>query len=294
MAASTVAGQATGSVLLDIGDGVGALVVLAGAALEGREIEVSPEDNAARRTHTEVLRRVLGRETMFAAVFAGLAAGSYSLWRDVLTDVPVRIREAEVTEVDWRSVTEFDDFRLALAEATTARRAVPDGASRHLPARYRTDQPVCAQPMGSAPMLFGDGGHVAWDQMWTTYCDLALAGGPSHRQKILDAPDPVHLDPESPEYLSAVAEIERGFRLVTGMATARSGRPGWVGLCCASEMMARWMVSAIAAENVAVRREGATIFLPASGSFSLEKEIKNVVTVVAKTHHYWSEHSAES
>ena len=54
------------------------------------------------------------------------------------------------------------------------------------------------------------------------------------------------------------------------------------------------MVGAIAAENVSVRREAATIFLPASCTFSLEKEIKNVVTVVAKTYHYWSEHRAHS
>jgi sirohydrochlorin cobaltochelatase len=35
------------------------------------------------------------------------------------------------------------------------------------------------------------------------------------------------------------------------------------------------------------------LFLPAAPSFTLDKEIKNVVTVVAKTHHYWTEHLEE-
>jgi len=30
--------------------------------------------------------------------------------------------------------------------------------------------------------------------------------------------------------------------------------------------------------------------LPAGPAFRLDKEIKNVITVVAKTHHYWTEH----
>jgi hypothetical protein len=43
-------------------------------------------------------------------------------------------------------------------------------------------------------------------------------------------------------------------------------------------------------ENVAVRREGRWIDLPAAPHFRLEKEIKNVITVIAKTYHYWDGH----
>ena len=32
------------------------------------------------------------------------------------------------------------------------------------------------------------------------------------------------------------------------------------------------------------------VFVPAGPDFALEHEIKNVVTVVAKTVHYWTEH----
>jgi hypothetical protein len=54
--------------------------------------------------------------------------------------------------------------------------------------------------------------------------------------------------------------------------------------------MAAWLLRAIVVENVAVRQDRAAIGLPAAPHFRLEKEIKNVVTVIAKTVHYWSAH----
>jgi len=35
-----------------------------------------------------------------------------------------------------------------------------------------------------------------------------------------------------------------------------------------------------------------TLYLPAGPQFRIEREIKNVITVLAKTHHYWQEHIA--
>jgi hypothetical protein len=54
--------------------------------------------------------------------------------------------------------------------------------------------------------------------------------------------------------------------------------------------MAVWLVRAIMAENVTARRDHATLKLPAGRNFRLEKEIKNVITAVAKTCHYWDYH----
>jgi hypothetical protein len=54
--------------------------------------------------------------------------------------------------------------------------------------------------------------------------------------------------------------------------------------------MAGWLLRAIVMENVAARREGLRLDLPASPAFRLDKEIKNVVTVIAKTSHYWLGH----
>jgi sirohydrochlorin cobaltochelatase len=54
--------------------------------------------------------------------------------------------------------------------------------------------------------------------------------------------------------------------------------------------MALWLLRAIVVENISVRREGTTLYFPAGPAFRLENEIKNVITVVAKTHHDWQEH----
>jgi sirohydrochlorin cobaltochelatase len=54
--------------------------------------------------------------------------------------------------------------------------------------------------------------------------------------------------------------------------------------------MALWILRAVVVENVCVRREGSVLYLLAGPAFHLDKEIKNVITVVAKTHHNWTEH----
>lgn len=85
-------------------------------------------------------------------------------------------------------------------------------------------------------------------------------------------------------------EMARGLRLITGWGVVRDAVPGWIGLACPNADAAIWLMRAIIVENVAVRREATTLFLPAGPDFRLAQEIKNVITVVAKTHHYWTEH----
>jgi sirohydrochlorin cobaltochelatase len=128
--------------------------------------------------------------------------------------------------------------------------------------------------------------------MWQGFCELALAGGPPHRGTLLEAvsPDEVLADPE--RHAEVLAELARGLRMVTGLEAVLDGPRGWIGLRCDDEEMAIWLMRAIVVENIMVRREGAVLFLPAGPRFTLEGEIKNVVTAVAKTHHYWVEHQA--
>ena len=91
------------------------------------------------------------------------------------------------------------------------------------------------------------------------------------------------------KYQVVVAEIERGIKLVTGLPVVRSTIPGWVGVRCDSEVMALSVpLRAIIVENVMVRREDDVLYVPAGTDFTLRCEIKNVVTVVAKTFHYWT------
>jgi len=67
-------------VVLEIGGELGALVVYADAALLYEEIEISPAGADDRRSHKEVLERVVGRRSVHAAVFDRVEAGVYTLW----------------------------------------------------------------------------------------------------------------------------------------------------------------------------------------------------------------------
>jgi sirohydrochlorin cobaltochelatase len=161
-----------------------------------------------------------------------------------------------------------------------------------LPPRYQGEASVNSAPMGAADLVYDAGGQVAWGEVWEGFCDLAIAGGPPHRGDLLEPAtrDAVEAAPDA--YARALDELTRGLRLITGWAIVRDAAPGWIGLVCPDEEAAIWLLRAILSENIAARREGATLFLPAGPAFTVEGEIKNVITVVAKTHHYWTEHIA--
>lgn len=124
------------------------------------------------------------------------------------------------------------------------------------------------------------------------YCELALAGGPSHRGGLLEAVSGDACLAEPGKYAAALVECGRGINMITGMRIVESKAPGWIGVQCDSEEMAIWLVRAIIVENVMVRREGDVIFLPAGPHYTLKDQIKSIVTVTAKTWHYWIEHIA--
>ena len=153
---------------------------------------------------------------------------------------------------------------------------------------YQTLQPV---PMRSAGLKFAPDGRVAWDEMWGSFCDLALAGGPPHKGTLLGPGRDADIDADFDRYDETAEEIARGIRLVTGLRAYVSPDAGWVRVSCPGDAMAGWLLRAITTENVAARRQGAMLDLPASPTFRLEKEIKNVITVMAKTCHYWVGHT---
>lgn len=92
-------------VVLDVGPGVGALVVYAPEALGGAEVEISPENSDARSHNVVRPRRLPGPgsdRVVHAAVFPALAPGGYTLHRSgSRPSLPVVIAEACVTEVTW-------------------------------------------------------------------------------------------------------------------------------------------------------------------------------------------------
>lgn len=158
-----------------------------------------------------------------------------------------------------------------------------------LPPRYQNQVPSAA-PMGAAGLKYDNEGNAAWNEIWTDFCDLALAGGPPHRGSLLEPQSAEVIAAKPDEYEKVLQELERGLEMVTGLETIRPDTPGWIGLVCDSDDMAIWILRAIVVENVSVRREDNILYFPAGPDYKLEKEIKNVVTVVAKTNHYWQEH----
>ncbi|HEU5477544.1 MAG TPA: hypothetical protein VFU64_06940 [Gaiellaceae bacterium] len=74
-------------VMLDLGPGVGALVLRTAAELHGVEIEISLAGRDDERSHKQVHERLVAGRPLYAAVFDRLPAGDYTLWLD---DRPLR------------------------------------------------------------------------------------------------------------------------------------------------------------------------------------------------------------
>jgi sirohydrochlorin cobaltochelatase len=241
-------------------------------------------ERAQRRIATAAAARAPTTRVLVAPPLASHPALAWALVRcylDALGPEAAAVDPALVEAV--RGTHAHGDGRLSEVEARVA---------ALLPPRYRDPAAtVSAAPMGAGDLAFDASGQVAWDRTWQGFCELALAGGPPHRGTLLEpaARSAIAADPE--RYAAVVRELARGLGLVTGLAVDTDGPPGWVGLVCPSEAMAIWLMRAIVVENVLARREGARLYLPAGPDFTLAGEIKNVVTAVAKAHHYWIEHA---
>lgn len=160
-----------------------------------------------------------------------------------------------------------------------------------LPPRYQHCYgSVSPTSMGSAGLVYGPNGKVAWDEIWTTFCDLALAGGPPHRGSLLEPVSEAEATSDPERYGRVVAEIHRGVGMTTGMPVMGGYAPGWIGLQCESPEEAAWLQFAVTAENVSARRRRNVLQIPAGPAFRVEKEIKNVVVAVMKSFHYWDGH----
>ena len=117
MAEPVLGPSSAGSVVLELGDTVGVLVLEATAELNGREIEISPVDGTdrhdhphdhehghdrAHRTHSMVRERGTAAGKSYAAVYPGLAVGTYTVWLDQDTPVgTVTIDGGRVTRWSW-------------------------------------------------------------------------------------------------------------------------------------------------------------------------------------------------
>ena len=160
-----------------------------------------------------------------------------------------------------------------------------------LPEEYQeTYEQLRPAPMKSAGLKYADDGSVAWDKIWGSFCDLAIAGGPPHKGALLGPGTTDEIAAAPARHREVVDEICRGVTMTTELPADASPVSGWIRVQCYSETMASWLLRAIVVENVAVQAGGRAVDLPAAPGFRVEKEIKNVITVVAKTCHYWMGH----
>lgn len=150
------------------------------------------------------------------------------------------------------------------------------------------DEKAKNAPMSSAPFVYDKYGNVEWDKMWDSFCVLAENGGPAHRATILSSKG-IQNNIDSDEYKKSAEEIINAIKKVSGYQ-AWDNRDGWIGIKLFNKNVAKWYSKIINSENVECKVEGSSIFLPVNDDFSLEKEIKNVVTVIAKSSDYWKFH----
>jgi hypothetical protein len=99
--AEPVAGPSgSGTVVLELGPGAGALVLHTPADMNGAEIDISTASGA--RTHSMVRPRHVAAGTLYAAVYPGLAPGEYTIWRaDGTPALAVRIADGAATTASW-------------------------------------------------------------------------------------------------------------------------------------------------------------------------------------------------
>jgi len=89
-----------GTVMLNIGAGIGALVIHTPAAMLGHEVEISPVTDPAVRTHAAVRARYVRGGVVWSEVIDNLPEGRYVVWRDPITPL------AEI-DIDGGTVAEF-------------------------------------------------------------------------------------------------------------------------------------------------------------------------------------------
>jgi hypothetical protein len=95
-------GGAPVSLVLDIGDDIGALVLYADEECLGREIDLTPVGlPRSHHTHTMIRRRCAVDREFVAGVYPELPAGSYAVWgTDGGVIAEVVIAGGRVTELD--------------------------------------------------------------------------------------------------------------------------------------------------------------------------------------------------
>jgi hypothetical protein len=98
----TMAPSGQGTVVLNIGAQIGALIIHTPGSLHGHEIEVSPVADPAERTHAAVRARYVRDGVSWSVVIDSLPQGRYVVWRDPVTPLAeVDVHGGMVAEFSW-------------------------------------------------------------------------------------------------------------------------------------------------------------------------------------------------
>jgi sirohydrochlorin cobaltochelatase len=104
---------------------------------------------------------------------------------------------------------------------------------------------------------------------------------PATRDEVRAVPD---------DYQAVVDEIVEGILRSTGLQAIPSSNLGWIRVPCSGEEMAIWLMRAVIVENVLVRREGDSLFLPANSQFRTNERSKRVVATFTHAYRLWNIH----
>jgi hypothetical protein len=92
----------SGTVVLELGPGAGALVLHTPADMSGTEIDIGRTGSTGPRTHSMVRPRHVPAGTQYAAVYPGLPPGDYTIWQpDGTPAVMITITAGAVTTASW-------------------------------------------------------------------------------------------------------------------------------------------------------------------------------------------------
>jgi hypothetical protein len=90
---------ASASVALDIGPGLGALVIYPDERFRGAEIEISRVDGGGRKVHTGVHQRTTHTGSLLTAIFGSLPAAEYVVWDGESSAARVTVPEGAIAEL---------------------------------------------------------------------------------------------------------------------------------------------------------------------------------------------------
>jgi hypothetical protein len=92
-----------GVVLLELGAGIGALILHVPVEMNGAEIDISRAGlPGAPRTHAQVRERPASGGVSYSALYPGLPAGAYTVWRDKVTAAAtVAVAGGQIASCAW-------------------------------------------------------------------------------------------------------------------------------------------------------------------------------------------------